>query len=201
MSMKNDPWLKYIDADQKTFEKVHNTLRKMGASPSPSVFPYKHNYNAVFGYDGRGSPGGCSIHDPRVRKDARGIFYLPETEQQRTYRYERTRRRFEREVEYRRFRYEGPKKKNFFMKNLRNTFKWLKKPHPDAKRKRTPNGNWEWVIPNKPVSTKRVKQWLKDADKGEVFNHLTNGHKSFSTSKIIRPSKEDVDVVNWKKSK
>ena len=84
MSMKNDPWLKYIDADQKTFEKVHNTLKSMGANPSPSIFPYKHNYNAVFGYDGRGSPGGCSIHDPRVRKDARGIFYLPENEQQRT---------------------------------------------------------------------------------------------------------------------
>jgi len=201
MSMKNDPWLRYIDADQKTFTTIYNKLRNMGANPSVLSFPYKHNYNALFGYDGRGSNGGCNINDPRVQRDKRGIYFLPETEQQRTYRYERTRKRFEREVEYRRFRYEGPKKKNFFMRNIKNLFNWVTKPHPEAKRRRMPNGNWEWVLPNKPVSTKRVKQWLKDADKGEVFNHLSNGHKSFSTSKIIRPSKEDVDVVNWKKSK
>ena len=195
---RNDPWGKFLEADQKTLEAVYNKLSKMGTKPSVQNFPFKHNYDALFGWDGISRPGGTRLDDPKTRIDSRGVAYLPETEEQRIYRYEKTRKRFERELEYRRFRYEGPLKKDFFMgKVKKNLFNWKKKPHPNAKRKRKPDGNFEWVVPN-TAKTTRVKDWLRKAERGEVFQ---SWQKKIFRSSLIKPDKSDVDVVSRKSNK
>jgi hypothetical protein len=165
-------------------------IKKINSIPNVKEFPYLHNYDACYGYDGKQPHGGQSLKDETTRFDERGIAYKLETEEQRIYRYERLRKR----QEIIKNRLSGPKKTNFFIKNLRSIFHWVKKKGGvNSKRVINKDGNLEWQVEYKPVSTKKLNKWLYDSKNNDVFKHLSK-----SKSLLIKPDKLDIDIINNK---
>lgn len=140
---------------------VFTYLKKRFFTPSVKEFGYKHNYNALYGYNGKGQNNGVRLSDDRVRFDNRGIPYLPENEEQRLFRYEQYRKNLEKENKLLHEYIYGPLKKLFFIRNLKSRFNWQKTKAPKgSKRIRKLDGSIEWVIPYRPTKTKNMKQWL-----------------------------------------
>ena len=162
-------------------------IKKINSIPSVKEFPYLHNYDACYGFDGKQPYGGQSLKDDTTRFDERGIAYKLETEEQRVYRYERLRKK----QELIKNRLSETKKKMFFMKNLRSIFHWVKrKSGVNSKKVINKDGNLEWHAEYKPVSTKRLSKWIYDSKNNDVFKHISK-----NKSILIKPDKLDIDII------
>jgi hypothetical protein len=186
-----------------------------GSVPSLQEFPYKHNYDAVFGYDGKGSGGdpgkhgGHRINDSATGIDSRGIFYKKETEEQRLERFEKKLRQ-EQFLKDQQEWYKGNTRKLTFGKHYTTKVDTqygglrVKDDMPKGwKRYQDKTGMWRTEKEYKPVNRRRLKDWIVNAEAGRMFEKSPSvskfAKKDDPRYKIISAEAEEIAFINHQK--
>lgn len=184
-----------------------------GSVPTVQEFGYKHNYDAVFGYDGKGSGGnpgmhgGHRINDEHTGVDSRGIYYKKETEEQRLERFERELRK-EKFLKEQQEWYKGNTRKLVFGKHYTTKVDdrygglKVKDDMPKGwKRYQDKTGMWRTEKEYKPANRRRLKDWCINAEAGRMFEKSPAVSKFASDpkSKIIMAEAEEIAFLNHQK--